>query len=399
MSRVSPSGTPKDSVIRARTALAVAAASAAVVLALSAQAFAQSGSAGYDPGHTHVAAAPPGRALATASTAAPAQAVANYLRASGFGAASVDALRQVGANTGRNGLMHLRMEQQVGGLRVYGRYLKAAINSRGELVHVVENLAVVPAVPLAGPAISPKQALTSAMAFLYSRARVDVGQAVDRGDATTFARGTFFLTDPTVTRVAVPASDGSMTIGLLVETWSRAENLLHHTLVGGDGRILDVQLRTAADSYNVFAIDPGKTPQTVVTGPGTGNTESPAGWLGAGRHWTTLIRGNNVSAYLDTDANDHPDRGGSAVTSGDFLAAANLGVSPSTTASSLPPEPGARPPSIPRPAASFTGVAATAVMKAPMWTSTTSLPRPGFPSRRPRRIRNACGIMEFAPPG
>ena len=57
-----------------------------------------------------------------------------------------------------------------------------------------------------------------------------------------------------MTAVAVPLDDGSMVRGWLVETWTQRANLLHHTLVGGDGRILHVEKRTASDSYNVFPV-------------------------------------------------------------------------------------------------------------------------------------------------
>jgi extracellular elastinolytic metalloproteinase len=126
-------------------------------------------------------------------------------------------------------------------------------------------------------------------------------------------------------------SDGTMTRGYLVETWSLAGNQLHHTLIGGDGAVLRVQKRTATDSYNVFAIDPGKSPQVVANGPGTGNDESPIGWLSGRSEKNTNITGNNVSAYLDADNNNRADSGGTRVSSGNFLTSASLGTSPTTT--------------------------------------------------------------------
>jgi extracellular elastinolytic metalloproteinase len=68
----------------------------------------------------------------------------------------------------------------------------------------------------------------------------------------------------------------------------------------------------------------------VTPGPGAGNAQSPAGWLDGGSQLNTAISGNNVSAYLDADGNNRPDRGGTLVTTGDFLASANLTESPST---------------------------------------------------------------------
>jgi hypothetical protein len=42
--------------------------------------------------------------------------------------------------------------------------------------------------------------------------------------------------------------NGGLAQGFLVETWSQDKNLLHHTLVGPDGAIDDVELRTNSDS-------------------------------------------------------------------------------------------------------------------------------------------------------
>ena len=103
---------------------------------------------------------------------------------------------------------------------------------------------------------------------------------------------------------------------------------LHHTTVDGNGRVLDIESRTATDSYNVFLEDPGKDAQTVVAGPGGGNDESPIGWLGSGPQSTINIAGNNANAYLDTIENGQPDRGGTPVTTGDFLAVADLTLEP-----------------------------------------------------------------------
>jgi hypothetical protein len=68
-----------------------------------------------------------------------------------------------------------------------------------------------------------------------------------------------------------------------------------------------------------------------VQGPGAGNAQSPAGWLGTGSQTTINIAGNNVNAYLDADGNNRADRGGTAVSNGQFLTAVDLNASPSVT--------------------------------------------------------------------
>ena len=286
--------------------------------------------AGLDRSAAIVTRADPGRALSGPSRAAPAEVVTAHLRSRGRSAAALDALRTVRSGAGAHGVTHLRMEQVVDGLTVHGAYVKAAVNARGELVQVIDRLAAVSA-----PVPSRIDALTAlrvAMGRLHPAQTASFVRTGDQGNTTTFDGGTFFHTAPTVTAVAVPMRDGTLVRGWLVQTWTRTGNQLHHTLVGGDGNVLDIESRTASDRYNVFLEDPFKGPQAVVNGPGAGNAQSPAGWLGTGAQTSNNISGNNANAYLDTDKNNRPDRGGSAVANGDFLTSVDLLAAPATTA-------------------------------------------------------------------
>ena len=227
---------------------------------------------------------------------------------------------------GRGGVTHVRMEQVAGGLRVHGAYAKVAVSARGEVLQLIDNLA--PAGAVASAKIDERQALAAVMTKLGLAGEIGP-HATRTGNRTELAVVGDLYRAPTVERVAYAAAAG-LAEGFLVETWTAKDNLLDHTLVGGDGAILSIERRTASDSYNVYAEDPGKGPQTVTAGPGAGNAQSPAGWL-AGAQTTINLTGNNAHAYLDADANNAPDAGGAAVTSGNFLTAANLTAAPSTT--------------------------------------------------------------------
>jgi len=148
------------------------------------------------------------------------------------------------------------------------------------------------------------------MKRLYPSESATFRPAGVRGNTTAYDGGAFFYRAPTVEAVVIPLENGTLAKGWLVETWTADENVLNHTTVDGNGNVLDVELRTASDSYNVFAEDPLKGAQTVVSGPGAGNAQSPAGWLGTAAQATINISGNNVSAYLDADANNAPDSAG-----------------------------------------------------------------------------------------
>jgi extracellular elastinolytic metalloproteinase len=248
----------------------------------------------------------PGGSLTLPSTASPRAILRQYLREQGRDEATAQSLVDVSQSPApRDGVRHVRFEQRAAGLPVYGTYAKAAFTSRGELVHLVENLVQIPGgVSRAG--ITEQQAIRAAVDNLYPNT----------------VPASFFRRTPSATRVAIPNADGSMSAGFIVETWTQQTNQLHYTLIGGDGAILGVESRTHSDSYRVFRESPTATPQEIVSGG--------PGWLFSGAQRTVNIAGNNVHAYLDTNNNNKPDGGGSTVTNGEFLAMANLAESPST---------------------------------------------------------------------
>lgn len=302
----------------------------AIALATTGGAWSQETGAGYHRAAAAVYRAEFGSALASASMSR-AQAATTVLRAHGRDSATVTSLVDAGQSAGRNGVNHQRYAQAVAGLPVYGAYVKAAFDRNGQLVHLIDHLAPVPTQALAAPRASALDALHAAMAQVHPSVQAQFSSTGRRGLTESFDGGSFFFSAPTVSAVAIPHDDGSMTQGWLVQTWTRRANLLDHTLLGSDGRVLNVERRTVSDSYNVFADDPLHGAQSTVYGPGTGNDQSPAGWLGAGPQMTVNIQGNNTKTYLDTDANNAADAGGSSVTNGNFLQAVDMNATPTIT--------------------------------------------------------------------
>lgn len=269
------------------------------------------------------------QSLAGASTGAPEAIVRAYLLAAGHDQATVASLTLGSSGVGRTGVTHLRFGQRVAGLDVYGVYVKASVRANGELMTVIENLVPAGAAGGDGGPGAEARALAVGLQHIYGGALAPPGLVRQQGNVAVFQRTPFFHREPTVTRVAVPVGN-ALRVGYLVETWSERGNQLHHTLVGGDGAVLGVEVRTNSDTYNVFLKDPLKTAQQIMPGAGTGNAESPSGWLFADGQRTTSIAGNNVHAYLDTDADNADDGGGETVTDGTFEASADLLQQPST---------------------------------------------------------------------
>ena len=272
-----------------------------------------------------------GGALTAPSRATRPDVVRGYLAAKGSPGAKQDTLRPVGEHAGRDGVTHLRMVQEIDGLQVYGTYVKASVNARGQLVNVIDNTVGKPAAGLVPAQIGARGALEAALAHLYPESAASIlagtSTAGVSGNETRFTKGSFFFQEPSVTRVAVPFRGGALRAGYLVETWEAENNQLWHTVIDGKGAVVHQELRTSSDSYNVFADHPGVSPQTIVSGPGTGNTQSPIGWV-----FSNTTTGNNVDAYLDADNNNAADSGGRPVSSTQsFVTAADLTQSPTTT--------------------------------------------------------------------
>lgn len=264
-----------------------------------------------------------------AAAASPVAAVAQHLRARGASEATAASIRQAALAPGRRGgITHARIEQSVGGLRIAGAYARAAVDAQGRLVHLVDATVPVSGNRIVPAAISERDALVAALAALHPAHREPPSAGRRQGVLTTFDRTGFFHVAPTVERVALLLASGDLGEGFVVQTWTARDNQLHLTTVDGHGRLVDVEARTANDRYAVFPRDPVTSPQTVVEGPGP-TSASPLGWLEPGTHRSIAISGNNVRAYLDATPDGIPDAGGAAIANGDFLALADLGVSPS----------------------------------------------------------------------
>ena len=284
----------------------------------------------FDADNVRVHSSQASRLLTVPSKAAPVDVVKGFLGKSRDGRALDTLVKAAEHEVASNGYRHLRFTQEVAGLRVHGAYARATVNSVGQLVHLIDGLAAVPAEGVRPARVDAREALRATLSLLYPEVALPL-ELKGVGNVVEFRGSDFFFRGPQVERVAIAMADGSMQEGFLVETWTREDNLLHHTLINAKGEIVDMELRTNTDSYNVFTNDPIKTPQAVVAGPGAGNAQSPAGWLGGGNHLTHNIAGNNVHAYLDTTSSNSPDSGGTTVSDGNFTTSANLSQAPSTT--------------------------------------------------------------------
>ena len=217
-----------------------------------------------------------------------------------------------------DGLRRVRLHQTVGGVRVWGTDIKATIRD-GRVAHTVSRT-VSPLLQPAPSTLSEADAIAAAVAEHH-------GSAAD-------APG-YWHVAPTATPVLIPTGPSTLESGWEVVTWSDRDNLLHHTAVGEQGRIIASELRTSNDSYRVYTKDPSRGDQVIKNGPGgNGNAESPSGWINPdATQYNVLIQGNNVAAYLDTSNSNTPDGAGARViTDQQFTSVHQPGSDPSVQA-------------------------------------------------------------------
>ena len=269
-----------------------------------------------------------GAPLARGNGAAALAVAKQFLAGKGRDAATLASLKVNSQFTSR-GITHITYGQSVGGLRIAHAYAKVALNAKGDLIHVIDNLAKVPS-SVAGAKVGPGAALNAAIAKNLPGVADRPGFLRKSGNTSYFKQTAAFRQSPSAERVLVARQSGALEQGYLVTTWTKKGNKLHQTVVDRAGGVAATQNRTASDSYNIYTVDPGAGTQMIVPGPGDGNLESPEGWL-EGAQTTRHIQGNNVSSYLDRNADNKPDAGGTNVGSGNFLTEADL-TDPPTTA-------------------------------------------------------------------
>jgi extracellular elastinolytic metalloproteinase len=236
------------------------------------------------------------------------------------------------------GTTFLNYAQTIDGLNVFQGQVQVAVNKNGEVLSVNEGMIIPNGRASAKTKLSEEQALLKA--FEYGARQIATAPVLLEprdgiGDQAIFANplGANFeniMSDLSVMRVGEKA----------VTAWRSFVD------VGpSEWYVICVDANTGAllFRYNLYADvaqgtvatrDPIATPRTLQSFVGNTTINTAAGWMDT----STVTTGNNVEAYLDTDANNAPDANNTAGLSNGHASAANqdftfpftLGVDPRT---------------------------------------------------------------------
>jgi Zn-dependent metalloprotease len=222
------------------------------------------------------------------------------------------------------GTSFLEYSQTVGGIKVFEGEVKVAVNRDGQVLSVREGFLVGGQQKVSTkPALNEMQAL--ARAFEHAGRRVMPSFAETSGRATKGERAEFanpldanlenVISELNVLRVGdaarlawhVYAEVGPNEWYEILLDANTGELLLRHNLY-----VFEAQ-------GTVYTEDPGAGGRTLVSFVGDTTINTAAGWMGT----STVTTGNNVEAYLDTNADNAPDNNNGTGLSTGHASAAN----------------------------------------------------------------------------
>ena len=257
---------------------------------------------------------------------------AAILSRAGFSAEAIASLVEIRRHTSpTSGKTFVTYEQRVLGTRVHDSFLRVVLDEDGSVERLTHRLANLRQLRAQLPSVANARALGAAVGRTFGRTAPAVRSSSAR--RTVFEAGSFYAADPIADLVLVADQDGTLSPAYLVRAWSKSDNELIHSVVTPDGRTLSTEDRTSDDSYIAYAVSPKYGNPTVMQGSQANRTASPNGWLNTSvAQYTNRITGNNAVAYVDRDANNAPDAGGSRVWDGNFRTMPNLSRSATDSA-------------------------------------------------------------------
>jgi Zn-dependent metalloprotease len=205
------------------------------------------------------------------------------------------------------GTTFLKYVQRVGGIKVFEGEVQVAINKNGEVLSVREGFLVSGQTVKQKPVLSETEAI--ARAFEYSGAAIDpvLVETYTRASKTEMSRFANPITpgnEEVLSELNVLRVGDSARLAWHVYA-DVGPNAWYETLVDAETGelLLRFNLYLDAAQGTVYTEDPGAGGRTLVSFVGDTTINTAAGWMGT----STVTTGNNVEAYLDTDANNAPD--------------------------------------------------------------------------------------------
>ena len=221
------------------------------------------------------------------------------------------------------GTTFIDYSQRVGAMKVFDGNVQVVVNGSGEVLNVREGFLVSGQKVRLRPTLNEAQGIAKAFEHAgrtVTPSFVETNSRTSSSEQSSFANplGPDFeevLSELTVVRVG---NEARLAWHVYTDV---GPNEWYEILVDAhSGELLLRQnLYLDAAQGTVYTKDPGAGPRTIVSFVGDTVINTAAGWMGT----STVTTGNNVEAYLDTDANNAPDNNNGAGLSTGHASAAN----------------------------------------------------------------------------
>ncbi|MEK6286103.1 MAG: M36 family metallopeptidase [Acidobacteriota bacterium] len=205
------------------------------------------------------------------------------------------------------GITFLHYRQTINGVAVFQGQVQVVVGAAGEILSVMEGMVIPDGKVDTTPALPEKDAL--AEAFTYSGRKAPAELETVTARATPGERATY-------RNPLGSGFDDIMSDLRVMRVGDRGVLAWHSYLEAGSSEwyeiCVDANTGALLFRYNLYADvaqgtvatrDPIATPRTLESFVGNTTINTAAGWMGT----STVTTGNNVEAYLDTDANNVAD--------------------------------------------------------------------------------------------
>jgi len=212
-----------------------------------------------------------------------------------------------------NGRKFYTLKQMINGKRVYGSYVKMAVNADGSVFRIVDRTAKY------NSSVASTSYPINAALFIgiipheFTFGTVYPISSTTSGNVTEYTMsGNKFTGTVNVERVIIADTSGALSEGFVVTSTSVSNNTAFEVLISGSGTtIMKKSLVSDVDRYRIFSKNPAQSAGVVKNGPGNnpGNSHpSPSGWLNlALTQFGANISGQNAIVFMDRDSNGEPD--------------------------------------------------------------------------------------------
>ena len=251
-----------------------------------------------------------------------------------FALRSADAasLRLINEDNDR-GTSFLEYAQTVGGLKVFEGRVQVAVNRNGEVLSVREGFLIDGQTADLNPTVDENQAIVKAFAYAgrnIDSSLVEIRGRSDKSESTAFGNPLGTQLEDVLSELNVFRVNNSARLAWHIYTEVGPEEWYESLVDAHSGALLlRHNLYVSEAQGTVYTEAPDKGARQLVSFVGDTTINTAAGWMGT----STVTTGNNVEAYLDTNADNAPDNNnGSGLSTGHASSATQDFTFPFSTA-------------------------------------------------------------------